>query len=266
VDHCGALLKTAIRKEMLANRVYRSVEQVVDYLKTINFLDLQHTQPGREDASGCFYSGLHTALVKPGDVAVSRADWKPIDAIGTHKIHQLITTSTPGELLVRECSCFSCPPCEDGDFLHCQRTEELGPLIPIKMIRSSSSIPDARAETRTRSGQEEHRVALASLAVPGSVIAIAQGPRQTMTMVLVDKAMGELRHQDELKGRKLIQASSQANQFTSTKAKVITFNAALVRTPPLIVTSKAVKTGLKSRTIYTINDSEFTVLQNEFLT
>jgi hypothetical protein len=127
---------------MLANRVYRSVKQVVDYLKDINFLDLQHTQPEREDASGCFYSGLHTTLVKPGDFAVSRADWERIDAIGTHKIHQLITTSTPGQLLVRECSRFSCPPCEDGDFINCQRTEELGPLINIQMIRSSTSIPD----------------------------------------------------------------------------------------------------------------------------
>jgi hypothetical protein len=160
VDHCGALLKTAIRKEMLSNRVYRSVEQVVDYLKDINFLDLQHTQPGRKGASRCFYSGLHTALVKPGDVAVSRADWERIDATGTHKIHQLITTSTPGQLLVRECSCFSCPPCEDGDFNNCQRTEELGPLIPIQIICSSTSIPDARAETRTCSSQEDHRIGL----------------------------------------------------------------------------------------------------------
>jgi hypothetical protein len=104
-----------------------------------------------------------------------------------------------------------------------------------------------------RSGRPSHRLAVASLAKPGSVIAVAQGPRQMMTMVLVTLSMGQLRHHEELEGKKLIQQTSQAKQFTSTKAQVITFNGALVRSPPLVVTSKSVKVGLKTRTIYTFN-------------
>jgi hypothetical protein len=270
VDHCGALLKTAFRKEMLAGRVYRSIEDVLAFfhgekgVEGMDFLDLRHTLPGKEDARGCFYSGMHTEVVLPGDVATPQVDWERIE--GTHDLHQLITTATPGELLVREASCFSCPSCQGGDYINCRRTQELGPLERIDMHRICTTIPHAHAATRTRYGQDQHRLALATLAVPGSVIAVALGARQTMTMVLVTKAMGDLGRPDEMKGKKLIHQTSQPNLFTSTNSNIISFNAALVRTPPLLMTSKAVQKGCKTLTIFEINDNEFSALANKFLT
>jgi hypothetical protein len=111
----------------------RTVEDAAEVLKEINDIDLGKALKAKEDARGARYIGLRTELVLAKDVATPSDDWKTLP--GTHQLHQVSTTSTPGLLLTRKRSCFLCPACEDRNFLNCTRTEELGPVETHHMVR-----------------------------------------------------------------------------------------------------------------------------------
>ena len=153
---------------------------------------------------------------------MSLADWEPIEK--SRQLHQLHTTAVPGQLLGRESSCFSCASCEFGDFVNCRRTKELGPLKLIQMVRASSnSVAKAKTTTKTRSGQDRHRNEIADLAHPGSVIAVARGQLQELSLILITKGRGEMSDEQLLKGKILAKAGGCATYFTSTGAKLLTF-------------------------------------------
>ena len=183
VDHVGALGKTKMRLEELHQRPLRSIQDVANFLLSLNFIDIRKTKPGKEDNKGFFYSAYHAEVVKPTAVQTSKADWDPI--VGSRDLHQLITTKVSGELLVRESSCFSCAECEFGNFVDCKRTEELGPIELKKMKRASSTSKYDRSASRSRFGQARHRHECAELAKSGSIIAIAHGQRQQLSLVLI---------------------------------------------------------------------------------
>ena len=182
-------------------------------------------------------------------------DWERID--GTRTLHQVITTSTPGELLVRESSCFSCPSCKEYDFENCLRTEELGPVVRVTVRRTSTTVPAARAETRTRAGQERHRNETAELAMEGSVIAVAKDERQELDFVLITKPLGGLSDPEQLQGKILKRVEGIPNRFSTTGGDSISFSAAIVRSPPLLVREEG--------DFFEIDDRELSALVSEFL-
>ena len=256
VDHAGAYAKTKCREEGLARRPLRTITDVANFLPTINFLDLNRTRPGKENNRGFFYSGFNGEVVQPDDVRVSKLDWEPIDK--TRDIHQLSTTSIPGELLTREASCFSCASCEDGDFINCLRTEELGQVKKF-MVKRKSSSSSARA---TRS-ELRHRHDIAELAKAGSVLAIAQGAQQEMNLVLIMKPMGELSDCNQLQGMTL--SKTAPNQFSTAGALCLTFHAETVRSPPLLYQEKSITVDGVEERIFEVESYELNGLINEFL-
>ena len=68
------------------------------------------------------------------------------------------------------------------------------------MHRTSTIVPAARAAARTRAGQDHHRNETAELARADSVIAVTQGQRQELAIVLIEKCMGELSEAGQLQG------------------------------------------------------------------
>ena len=263
VDHVGALLKTNLRKEELNRRPLRNITDIAAHLQTLNFVDLRKTRLGREDSKGFFYSGLHTEAVSPQDISEPPTDWERIE--GTRDLHQLHTTNIPGELLVRESSCYSCPACSKRDFLRCSRIDELGPIESVMVQRTSSVVSSARAATRTRSGHERHRNEIADLANPGSVIAISRGQRQDLNFVQVTKGRGQSSDENSLQGKVLVKIQNSSNRLTSTGAKLLTFDVSLVRSPPLAFRSSAAVVDGKKLTICEINENEFNSLVANFL-
>ena len=262
VDHVGALFKTTFRKRELNKRPLRKITDIDAYLPNINFVDLQRTRKGREDSKGFFFSGIHGEVVNARDVSEPHTDWERIE--GTRDLHQLHTTTVPGELLVRESSCFSCPSCESGAFAECRRQEELGSVDKVLMVRASSVAGSSRAATRTRAGQERHRHEVAELACPGSIIAITRGQRQELNFILVTKTKGQLSNAELLKGKVLTEVEGRRNFFTSSGAKLLTFEAALVRSPPLLFEERAVVVNGKKLNIFEINETEYLSLIAEF--
>ncbi|QQP37972.1 Uncharacterized protein FKW44_018425, partial [Caligus rogercresseyi] len=187
VDHVGALSKTSFRKEELKGKPLRKITDIDTHVQThLNFVNLEKTQAGQEDKNGFFYSGFHGEVVAPESVSVSQADWERVD--GTRDLHQLHTTTTPGELLTRESSCFSCPECFERKYEDCRRTEELGPVHKVMVSPISTTVAIARAATRTRSGQSRHRAQLANMATSGSVIAVSRGQYDELEFVQVIKS------------------------------------------------------------------------------
>ena len=201
------------------------------------------------DTCGAFLSGLQTFVISPEEVPSSTDDFNTIP--GTHQLHQLTTTSTPGKLLIRKRSCFTCPPCEEGDYAQCRRTEELGPVTTFKMTRTPTWIAERQAE----SGDSEEvgeQMTLAVLAEPGSVIAVDIDANDTITIILVTSPLGSLRFKDELKGKKLIPLQQQ-NCFSLAGAKVVKFDAKLVRSPPLQAVKKSARNGAQKIRLRTIS-------------
>ena len=88
------------------------------------------------------------------------------------------------------------------------------------------------ARDRTRAGQDSLRHNIAELAEVGSVIAIAQGERQEVTLILITKAMGELADRRQLQGKALLKVTP--NEFSTVSAQTLVFHAAAVRSPPLL--------------------------------
>ena len=262
VDHVGALFKTSFRKEELAKRPLRTIDNIATHLPKLNYLDLSKTPPGKEDSKGFFLIGMHGEVVKTGDVSVSSLDWERIE--GTRDLHQLITTSKPGELLIRESSCFSCASCEFGDFVNCTRTDELGSVKSVAIQRLSSSFPSARAATRTRAGQDRHRHDTAELAEIGSIIAIARGESQEINFILVTKPMGQLSHKDLLQGKVLEKTAMAPNHYSSTGAKMVSFHAELVRSPPLLHQKLSMMVEGREKRIIVIEEFEFNGLVSEY--
>ena len=238
-----------------------TVEDAAEVLKEINEINLTKTPKGKEDARGASYVGFHTEMVRAKDVASPNEDWKAIP--GTHQLHHVSTTTTPGELVIRKRLCFVCPACEDRDFLNCTRTEELGPVKTFRMVRLPSYVVEARAETRTRSGQDLHRHAMAGLATEGSVVAVDINNK--MSMVLVTTPLGAGHFNDDMKG-KVLTPMQQPNCFSSANAKIRKFDAALIRSPPLTAHEKEVREGQNKFFVFEINDYDFLSLRIEFLT
>ena len=261
-DHAGAYGKTKLRLEELHQRPLRSIHDVSNFLQSLNFVDVHRTKPGKEDTKGFFYSAFHAEVVQPAAVQTSSADWDALER--TRTFHQLITTEVSGELLVRESSCFSCSECEFGNYAACKRTEELGPISRVMMTRASSSNAAARKASRTRAGQEQHRHECAELAMSGSVIAVAQGRQQQINLVLVTKSMGQLTDPNMLKGRILVKTNT-ANEYTSLGSKLFSFNAELVRSPPLDIQTLPSAVNGESATRYRIDEQEFNSLVAEYL-
>jgi hypothetical protein len=237
-----------------------TVADAAAVLEEINCLDLNKTPKGKEDARGAAYVGLHTELVLAKDVATPNEDWNQIP--DTQKLHQVSTTITPGKLLIRKQSCFICPACEDRDFLNCTWMQELGPVAEFTMTRLHTHIAGARAETRTRSGQDLHRHALAGLAEEGSVIAVDF--KDNISLVLVTGPLGSGQFNDDMKGRVLKQLE-QPNRFSSTNSRIKKFDAGFVRSPPLTAQKKVVGKGKKKFSEFEINECDFLSLRNEFL-
>ncbi|QQP51017.1 (S)-beta-bisabolene synthase [Caligus rogercresseyi] len=264
VDHVGALSKTSFRKEELKGKPLRKITDIDTHVQThLNFVNLEKTQAGQEDKNGFFYSGFHGEVVAPESVSVSQADWERVD--GTRDLHQLHTTTTPGELLTRESSCFSCPECFERKYEDCRRTEELGPVHKVMVSPISTTVAIARAATRTRSGQSRHRAQLANMATSGSVIAVSRGQYDELEFVQVIKSCGELRDPNLLKGKILNDIEGLSNCFSITGAKILTFDSSFIRSPPLhFVTSSVLRKG-KQMNVLKIIDCEFDALLNDYL-
>ena len=263
-DHDGALWKTEFRKQERFNHPLRNISDLAAIIESLNFVDLQRTPEGRQDSKGFFYSALHGEVVNPDSVDEPKADWDPIEH--TRKLHQFHTTPVSGELLVREWSCFSCSKCEFGDFANCRRTEDLGPLKNVKMQRASSaSVKAAKQTAKTRLSQEQQRYEVAELACQNSIIAIATGQRQELRLILITKARGEMEDKQLLKGKILKKVDGGSNYFTSTGAKLFSFEAAIIRSPPLAYETKAATVNKKKLTVYDIQDSDFQSLVAEYL-
>ena len=264
VDHVGALFKTNFRKEELNKRPLRDIADIGTHLQNLNFHDLQRTREGRQDNKGFFFSGIHGEVVNPGDVSEPQTDWERIE--GTRDLHQLHTTPLSGELLIREASCFSCPECETGNFVACCRVEKLGPVLKVTMHRTpSAAVATNRTKTKTRAGRDRQRHEIADLACPGSVIAIARGQRQELAFILVTKSRGQSADPDLLQGKILLSVNGSKNSFTSTGAKLLSFEGGLVRSPPLIYESKSANINGKKLTVMKIDDAEFQSLVAEYL-
>ena len=259
VDHAGAYAKTKCREEGLAKRPLRTIDDVANFLPTINFLDLNKTRPGMEDHKGFFYSGFIGEVVNPRDVKVSTLDWDPVDH--TRDLHQLSTTSIPGELLTRESSCFSCASCEEGDLFNCSRTEELGFVEKVMVKRVSGNKRSAR--DRTRQSQDRQRHGMAELAMAGSVIAIALGVQLETTLVLITKPMGQLADRKQLQGKTLTKIAP--NQFSTIAAQTLEFHAATVRSPPLMCQKSSTTSNGGEDIVFVIEDYELNGLINEYL-
>lgn len=254
VDHLGALIKFWLKEEERKGRVLRSLPAIDAHLMTRNFVDLSYTALGKEDNRGYFYSGLCTKAIQAKDVATPNRDWERIER--TRDLHQLITTKTPGELLVRESSCFSCESCKLFDFNNCQRTEELGPLFRTEVSRVATTDATIRAATLTRAAQENYRNRMADLAQIGSVIAITNVSKQNqpeLAFVLVTGALGG-NNSDELQGKVLKKCSSSRNKLSVKGVKPTTFLASAVRSPPLPF--------VVNKTVYEIDIDEFENLVN----
>jgi hypothetical protein len=269
VDSCGCKVKLYLRKRMLAKwrkpvgeeedpeareRFWvRTVEDAAEVLKEINDIDLGKALKAKEDVRGARYIGLRTELVLANDVATPSDDWKTLP--GTHQLHQVSTTSTPGLLLTRKRSCFLCPACDNHDFSNCTRTDDLGPVEEHRMVRLPSFIA-APAETED-SG--ENPLAMASLATKGSVVAVELSKK--LSVVLVTTPLGGGHFNDEMKG-KLLMPMEQSNCFSTAKAKPRTFSASLVRSSPLTASAKEMREGQKKYSVFEITDSDFLSLRN----
>jgi hypothetical protein len=231
----------------------RTVEDAAEALQEINNIDLGKALKAKEDARGARYIGLRTELVLAKDVATPSDDWKTLP--GTHQLHQVSTTKTPGLLLTRKRSCFLCPACDDRDFFNCTRTEDLGPVEEHRMVRLPSFIA-APAETED---SNENHLAMAGLAKEGSVVAVDLNKK--LAVVLVTTPLGAGRFNDEMRG-KLLMPMQQPNCFSTAKAKTRTFSASLVRSSPLTAPAKEMREGRKRYSVYEINDSDFLSLIN----
>jgi hypothetical protein len=229
------------------------VEDAAEILKEINNIDLSKALKGKKDARGAAYIGLHTQLVLAEDVATPSDDWKAIP--GTHQLHQVSTTNTPGKLVTRKRSCFLCPSCDNRDFINCTRTEDLGPVEMHTMVRLPSYIV---APTETEES-DENPLAMAGLATKGSVVAVELNKK--LSVVLITSPLGAGRFNDEMKG-KVLTPMQQPNCFSTANAKTRTFNASLVRSSPLTAPAKAVREGRKKNSVFAINDSDFLSLRN----
>lgn len=233
VDHVGALGKTTLREEELRGKPPRTMEAIDTCLKAKNFVDTSRTKTGKEDNRGFFYSGLYSEVVEPESVDTPNHDWATVAK--TQQLHQLITTSTPGELLIRESSCFSCAACRVYDFKNCKRVDELGPVESTMVTRVDTVTAAARSATRTRAGQEQLRNEIADLAQIGSVIGKRSEEGSGIEFVLVTKALGGAEEPDQLNGKVLKRIGSSRNVFTLEKSRSITFSPGTVRSPPLCV-------------------------------
>ena len=233
VDHVGALAKTRLREEEQRGNPPRTMDAIDACLGAMNFVDPSRTKPGKQDNRGYFYSGFHSEVVQPESVDVPNVDWKTVEK--TQLLHLLATTATPGELIIRESSCFSCEACQQNDFLRCLRTAELGPVVVTKVHRIVTTTATARAATRTRAGQENHRNEIAELALIDSVIAKRQDKEDALEFVLVTKALGGNENPDQLEGMILKNIGASRNVFTSKGSEPTSFFPAVVRSPPLCV-------------------------------
>ena len=171
--------------------------------------------------------------------------------------------------MLRESSCFSCASCEFGNFSDCRRTSEVGPIEKVQMRRistSASTIPSAtRSHAREEQEEQEEREErqrheCAELAETGSIIAITRGQRQELGFILVTMPLGQLDDPGMLKGR-ILRQTDTPNQFTSASARLLSFHAELVRSPPLKFTSLM---NEKSETVYSIEGEELHSLTAEF--
>ena len=134
------------------------------------------------------------------------------------------------------------------------------------MVRASSnSVAKAKTTTKTRSGQDRHRNEIADLANPGSVIAVARGQLQELSLILITKGQGEMADEQLLKGKILAKAGGCATYFTSTGAKLLSFEAAIVRSPPLVFERKTVTIAGKEVEVLDIQDSDFPSVIAEYL-
>ena len=258
VDHIGAYIKTSLRRRELHHQPLRSTADITDHLQTLNFVNLKKTAPGKEDERGFRYSGLYSQVVSPEDVVVSNADYKTIT--GTRSFHQIITTPTSGQLLIRESSCFSCAACEFSDYENCHRVEELGQIsrVTVQPVHAQTA---STSQARDDSSETNHPQSgdTADLATPGCLIAVAKGQRQKLVVVLVTSALNS---DGVLKGKVLKNMPEMPNRFTTANATYFTFDSALVRSSPLLFTSSPVITNQKNHTVYTLNEIEFNCLMN----
>jgi hypothetical protein len=191
---------------------------------------------------GFEYIGLTTLYVPSDQVTVPDVEYDTL-VKGTRDYHEVITTDSPTLLLARKRACF-CASCLDSKYEDCTN-EDASPVEEHRLKRPSSAhITSARAKTKTRATQDEHRRALALLATEDSVIGIRLPTQEQLAFVQVTASMSLVvgtvtcpvtkvcfpEGDFILQGKWLLR---EANTLRATGAKDIIFCSSDVRTAPL---------------------------------
>jgi hypothetical protein len=272
VDHVGAMVKQPATQAMCAGEPLWNAKDLVAFLnKNVD----GRKGPETIDSVRSTYLGLTSLYIPAEEVNVPCVEYTRVEQI--RSLHQVVTTSIPGKLLVRKRGCFSCEACLGGRFLGCTNPDA-DKWETETMEKVSTHARQVKVATRTRQSMANHHSFLANLATEGSFVAAQMIGKEALEVINVTKAVHEVTQrqvkcattnvpykQGELALKGSLLKTLSSSTFSLENAKPVILPPTPVKSAPLAfeVTAKTQRGNTKTNRLI---DSNLRSIESEYFT